>query len=285
MTEDEEPLEVVARVVGPGGPHPPPRRVVGDLRGVRFDRRSTEVMVEAAVVCDVSFDGIRFEEFSVRDGAVFSGCDFSRVRSGHMSHLSANLPQAVYRDCRFDRADLRHFSPGTARFERCTFDGARLDGWRSNLAEFVDCHFAGRIRNVKFFGRANGPLAEVLGVEGRVNEFRGNDFRHAELLDTSFVLGISLEAQRWPEGPDYVRLDRLGERVQRARAEVIHWTDLDARRDALIMLKVLHEGYVDQGQDDLFTHRATMGRSFSDTAERVWNLLAAGSGGARSREA
>lgn len=74
-----------------------------------------------------------------------------------------HLPRTVYRDCHFDRAELRHFSVGTARFERCTFDGARLDGWRSNLAEFVDCHFAGKIRNVKFFGRSNGPLAEMLG--------------------------------------------------------------------------------------------------------------------------
>jgi uncharacterized protein YjbI with pentapeptide repeats len=277
MAEDREPLEVVARVIGAGRPNPPPRRVVGDLQGGQFDRRSTEVVFEAVVVRDVSFDGMRFEELSVRDGGVFSGCDFSRMRSRHMSHLSSNLPRTVYRDCRFLGADLRHFSVGTARFERCILDGARLDGWRSNLAEFVDCHFAGRIRNVKFFGRANGPLAEVLGIEGRANEFRGNDFSQAELLDTSFVLGIDLDAQRWPEGPGYIRLNGLGERVQRARAKVVHWADLEARRDAMTMLELLQTAYVDQDQDNLFTHRATLGRAYGETAERVWDLLATAS--------
>ena len=282
MTEDEEPLEAVARVIGAGRPpHQPPRRVVGDLQGGRFDRRSMEVVFEAVAVHDVSFVGMRFEEFSVRDGGVFSGCDFSRVRSRYMSHLSANLPRTVYRECRFDLADLRHFSLGTARFERCTFDGARMDGWRSNLAEFVDCHFAGKIRNVKFFGRANGPLAEVLEAEGRVNEFRGNDFHQAELIDTSFVMGIDLDAQRWPEGPDYIRLDGLGKRVQRVRAEVVHWTDLEARRDALIILEILQKAYVDQDQDDLIMHRATLRRSYGETAERIWDLLAASSASVR----
>ena len=118
MTEDEEPLEVVARVIGAGRPHPPPRRAVGDLRGGRFDRRTTRVVFEAVTADDVSFAGMRFEEFSVHDGGVFSGCDFSRMQSRYKSHLSSNLPRTVYRDCRFDRADLRHFSVGTARSNR-----------------------------------------------------------------------------------------------------------------------------------------------------------------------
>jgi hypothetical protein len=281
MTEDGELQEVAARVVGSGRPHPSPRRVVGELEGGRFDRRSTNVAFEAATVRDVSFAGMGFEELSVRNGGLFSGCDFSRVRSRYMSHLSANLPAAVYRDCRFDGADMREFSLGTARFERCTFDGARLDGWRSNLAEFVDCTLAGRIRNVRFFGQANGPLAEELALDGRVNEFRGNDFRRAELLDTSFVMGIDLDAQRWPEAPGYIRLDGLGERVRRVRTEVIHWTDLDARRDALVMLEILQKAYLDLGQDDLFLHRATLGRSNRETAEQIWDLLATARGADR----
>jgi len=274
---DEEPLEVVARVVGKARPVPPPRLVTSDLKGGRFDRRSTSVAFEAVTVSDVSFAGMRFEKLSVRGGCVFSGCDFSRVRSRYVSHLSPDLPEAVYRDCRFDRADLRDFFPGTARFERCTFDGARLDGWRSDVAEFVDCHFAGKVRDVMFWGRPYGILAEELGVDRPVNEFRGNDFRQAELISCSFVMGIDLDAQRWPEGPAYIRLDGLGERVRRVRAEVIRWTDLAARRDALIMLEVLQESTVDQDQDDLFMRRADLGRSYRETAERVWDLLATAS--------
>jgi len=87
-------------------------------------------------------------------------------------------------------------------------------------------------------------------------------------------MGIDLDAQRWPEGPAYLRLDGLGERVRRVRAEVVRWTDLEARRDALIMLEVLQEE-VDQDQEDLFMRRADLGRSYRETAERVWDLLAA----------
>jgi hypothetical protein len=57
------------------------------------------------------------------------------------------------------------------------------------------------------------------------------------------------------------------------RAEAIRWTDLEARRYALIMLEVLQEAIVDEGQDDLFTRRANLGRSYRQTAEQVWNLL------------
>ena len=274
MADEEEPLEVVARVVGKARRVPPIRVVTSDLQGGRFDPRGTRVAFEGVTVSRVSFAGIRFQELSVAGSCVFSGCDFSRVRSRYMSWLSRAEVQAVYRGCRFDHADLRDFRPEAARFERCSFDHARMDGWRSDLGEFIDCHFAGKVRNVKFWGRPYGIVAEKAGVDRPVNEFRGNDFRQAELINVSFVLGIDLDAQRWPEGPAYIRLDRLGERIQRVRAQVIRWTDLDARRDALIMLDVLQEGDVDQGQDDLFMRRATLGRSYQQTAERVWDLLA-----------
>jgi hypothetical protein len=270
---DEEPLEVTARVVGTRR-LPPTRDVTSDLHGGRFDRHSTMVAFEAVTVSDVSFAGMRFQEFSARGGCVFSGCDFSRVRSRYVSHLSPALPQTVYRDCRFDRADLREFFPGSARFERCRFDHARLDGWRSDLAEFIDCYFAGKVSNVIFWGRPYGILAEELEIDRPVNEFRGNDFRQAEVRNCLFVLGIDLDGQRWPEGPAYIRLDRLGERLRRVRAEVIRWTDLEARRDALIMLEVLQEAVVDQDQDDLFMDRATLGEDNPDVAEEVWDLLA-----------
>src|SRR5262245_37369821 len=148
---DEEPLEVTARVVGKTRSIPPHRVITRDVRGGRFDRRSTMVAFEGVTVTEVSFAGMRFQQFFVEGACVFSGCDFSGVRSRYVSHLSPRLPQVVYRDCRFDRADLRDFSPGTARFERCTFDGAQLDGWRSDVAEFIDCHFAGKVRNVRFW--------------------------------------------------------------------------------------------------------------------------------------
>src|SRR5262245_43079972 len=88
MTDEEEPLEVVARVVGKAKPVPPTQVVASDLQGGRFDRRSTMVAFEAVTVSDVSFAGMRFEKLSVRGGCLFCGCDFRRVRSRYMSYLS-----------------------------------------------------------------------------------------------------------------------------------------------------------------------------------------------------
>lgn len=64
----------------------------------------------------------------------------------------------------------------------------------------------------------------------RRNEFRGNDFSQTDLIDTAFKFGIDISAQRWPQGPEYIRLDRLAERFARARKEIEAWSSESDRR-------------------------------------------------------
>lgn len=266
---DDPGFKFEARAKRLRGSFPAPVRITGALQEQQLDRAIQNVFFEAARVSRVSFHKMRFKTFLARDCA-FSECDFRQVRSVWGSDFST-VPQSVYRDCRFDGADLRNFDPGVARFEHCSFVGARLDGWRATAGEFIDCEFSGPIRNVKFFGRPYGVLADHL--QRTVNEFRGNDFRLAELVGTDFAMGIDIGAQCWPEDTAYIRLDRMSERIRHVRADVVRWSDLEARQDALSMLDILLQD-VQDGQDELFARRSNLGREYPEVRECVWDRLA-----------
>jgi hypothetical protein len=163
--------------------------------------------------------------------------------------------------------------PGQARFERCTFDNAKIDAWESFTAEFVDCHFAGRVVNARFYGRPWGAHAEQLDPARTVNAFTGNDFRKAELVGVTFIHSIDIKKQRWPEGPEYVTLDRIHQRIAKTRLGVLEWRDHAARQEALDML---------QAASLLYAHQMTViGRRVEErwsatpaVQERVWDALA-----------
>ncbi len=196
----------------------------GHLSGVRFEATPEGVYFEGAVLSDVDFSGLRIDFFHVR-GSTFERCDFSRavLRVGSLSVS----PPSVYRDCRFDGADLREVDPGLAQFERCTFDRVKIDGWRCTHNSFIDCHFAGRMRKVDFsggrsgdptmIGWASGPRNGLLASR-QPNEFRGNDFRDAIFEDVDFICGIDVDAQILPEDPAYVRLDCRSETIDHVEA-------------------------------------------------------------------
>jgi hypothetical protein len=112
-----------------------------------------------------------------------------------------------------------------SRFERCVFDGARLRDLRLDNTEFIDCVFRGRIWHTIFFGSPSrwGGDAEPRRL---ANEWRGNDFTQADLVDVDFR-DIDLAAQRWPTGVDeYALLDRID---QRAAAAIATMSDLPDR--------------------------------------------------------
>ena len=171
-------------------------------------------------------------------------------------------------------ADLTGVRPGQARFERCTFDNAKLDAWESFTAEFIDCHFAGRLKDVRFYGRPWGSGADRIDPLRTTNAFTGNDFRKADLLGVVFAHGIDIKKQKWPEGPQYVILDRIHQRIAKVRLGVLEWRDHEARQQALDML---------QAASLLYSHQMTIiGRRVEQrwTAapaiqERVWDELAA----------
>ena len=109
----------------------------------------------------------------------------------------------------------------------------------------------------------------------RRNEFRGNDFREADLIDVAFRAGIDLDAQLLPPaGETYVRLRDLNGRVHKARREVKRWPDEQHPREALRMLEVVESVFDDEGPD-VFTRRDfVIGMTDRrELGERVLHLL------------
>lgn len=231
------------------------------------------IMLDRATLEGVDFRRASFERFAPT-ACVFVGCDFRGLTfDTRLQAIFSSRVQSVFRDCRFDGADLRHAGPGQSRFERCTFDGARLEHWTSLAGEFVDCHFAGPIVRSKFHGRPFGAPAGQLSPRRTTNEFQGNDFREAVLVDTAFVHGISFAQQRWPDERDHVHLDRIHVRLERGRAAVIRWKDQEARQGALQLLLDLSERYGEQ--TEIIRRRVDPQAPVSAAVQlQLWQLLA-----------
>jgi hypothetical protein len=165
------------------------------------------------------------------------GCDFSRFAPG--GGAFGYLDQSIYLDCRFDGADLTQIAPGRARFERCQFTNVRIRDWFTSYASFVDCVFAGRIERSTFAGRWGIGLPQEQGHAP--NEFHGNDFSRANMVDTSFRYGIDLLLQILPGPPQYVLLDQWPARVARARELVRSQFPGSEREKALRHLEILSD--------------------------------------------
>ncbi len=231
------------------------------------------VMLERATLSDVDFRRVAFDHFAPR-GCVFENCDFRGVAlERRIQPIFSSVPQSVFRGCRFDGVDFRRANVGQSRFERCSFGEARIDAWNVTCAEFVDCRFTGPIARVRFYGRPWGHGAESLDPARTANEFRGNDFREAELIDVAFIMGIPIGAQRWPEGEEYVRLDRIHQRLTRARGEILRWRDLEARGAALDVVQAA--SFLYREQSEIVARRVdTTSPAPAEIQDRVWEVLA-----------
>ena len=204
------------------------------------------VSVGRAGLANVDFRKARFDKFQLAVGN-FVACDFRGLRLDEkFAPFFVTRPRSTFTSCKFDGADLRQISPEGTRFEKCSFDDARLDGWTPARAEFVECRFAGKILSVTFSGRPAGPGSTRIDPVRSKNDFRGNDFRDAQLIDTVFVFGIDLEQQRWPLGDDYVRLDKFHRRLEAARADILGWETGEMRTAGLAMLQSLAQRWQDQ---------------------------------------
>ena len=227
------------------------------------------VAINRATLRGVDFRKARFDRFSLA-GCLFVACDFRALRfDKRYQPLFSARPASIFRDCRFDGADLRRMRLGEARFERCTFDDALLDGWRAEAAEFVGCRFAGAIGRVTFSGRPTGNAGR--GVERKRNEFDQNDFRDADLDQVVFTYGIDLGAQRLPQNERYIRLDRFPQRLARARAEVVRWDVQEERVAAVTMLRDLATRYRDQRE--VIASRVSAAGPAARVQTRVWAVL------------
>ena len=227
------------------------------------------VQLHRAALRGVDFRKARFERFDL-GGSLFERCDFRGLRiDKRFAPMLVASPRNTFRHCRFDGADLHRTPLGQSRFEHCTFDDALLEGIRAEAAEFVDCRFAGPLDGVTFHGMP--PSTETVTPPRKRNEFRGNDFRDAEIGDVLFVGWIDLHAQRWPDDEIYVNVDNFRRRLAKARTEVREWYERD-RRPALAMLDQLAKRWRDQ--DHVFTRRWSARIDAPDRVQaRVWELL------------
>lgn len=259
----------------------PAEIVTHDLKGGRFEPDPARTAwFEHVTVEEVDFQRAQFGDFNKEKyggfyarGSLFVRCDFRRAKfdQGMLSHK----PQTTFRECRFDGAELwersqrQTISVGQTRFERCTFDGAKIRGWFSHEADFLDCHFAGKIDRCRFFGR---PPAQrgFLDPPRDVNEFRGNDFREADLIWTTFEYGIDIGAQLWPESDAYIRFDRARERLGRIRPRVESWPDEEERKALVVELQLLEE----LKQDEIFARRHEPDERIPlSLKDKLWELL------------
>jgi hypothetical protein len=83
------------------------------------------------------------------------------------------------------------------------------------------------------------------------NEFHGNDFSGADLIDVAFRTGIDLEQQRLPSGPDYLYIPDAADAIERARQGLADWMPgTELQRKALVIVNVEGETVKD-GQRQL----------------------------------
>src|SRR2546428_11141797 len=195
------------------------------------------ISVGRAGLANVDFRKAKFDKFQLAV-ANFVSCDFRGLQLGErFAPFFTTRPRSVFTSCKFDGADLRQISPEGTRFEKCSFEDARFDGWTPARAEFVECRFAGKVVSVTFSGRPAGPGSTRIDPVRSKNEFRGNDFRDAQLIDTVFVFGIDLDQQRWPVGDDYVRLDKFHRRLEAPRPDLPGWETGEKRAARLATLQ------------------------------------------------
>jgi pentapeptide repeat protein len=229
------------------------------------------VALHRATITGVDFRRARFDKFSL-GGCLFDHCDFRGLKlDRRLAPLLVALPRSVFRDCRFDGADLRRAFLGQSRFERCSFDDANVDGSHAETAEFVDCRFAGPLDDVTFYGTPSGPEAKRLDPPRKRNEFRGNDFRDAELLDVAFVAGVDMTRQRFPDDDLHVRVEGFQRRLAKARSDIKNWYERD-RAPATVMIATLEARWRDQ--DVVVARRWTPRIKAPDRIQaRVWEVL------------
>jgi len=137
-----------------------------------------------------SFSDRRLMGFS-SEACQFLSCKFERMHIESAS-FGGGRSESLYEDCSFDGSEI-YGSPGIARFERCTFRDVRIEGFFSLAGSFIDCVFSGDIRGSVF----HGSLPDSI-YGPRDNEFRGNDFREARLVDVDFRGGIDMSKQQMP---------------------------------------------------------------------------------------
>ena len=87
------------------------------------------------------------------------------------------------------------------------------------------------------------------------------------------MLFRSLEKKHWPQSRDYIRLDRVHQRLTRGHGEILRWKDLESRGEAMAMMRDLSLLY--RQQNDVIARRSDPRRTTApEVQEKVWSTLA-----------
>jgi len=169
-------------------------------------------------------------------GSRFERCHFDKLRIDNCN-FGAGKEISEYIECSFDGANMRMGPGGYARFVRCSFLRANLREWDCIAVEMIECTFSGRLRKAVFNGTVREDMRSI--AKRTQNEFRGNDFSAVKLEDVAFRTGIELSQQRLPSGNEHLYLADAERAIQRARAGVMGWRDLERRQQAMTTIKTL----------------------------------------------
>lgn len=229
---------------------------------------SQRVVLDHDRLVGADFSGRKLVQFSA-NGSRLERCRFDKAKIDSGS-FGAGRETSEYVDCSFDGARIRFGPGGNARFVRCSFRDVDLRDWFCFGVELIDCTFSGRMRKAFFNGAVPEDKRAMIGREH--NEFHGNDFSAMTLIDVGFRSGVDLTQQQLPSGPDYLYVPDAAEAVQRARAGVIGWDDLDLRQPATTIIKILEEE-VAAGQSQLFLRPADYSKLRKDAVDAVMALL------------
>jgi hypothetical protein len=222
---------------------------------------------------DADYSGrvlLRFGAF----GSRLEHCRFENARFDDCS-FGEGRETSEYIECSFDGLCFGHSNGGFSRFVRCSFRNVNLRDWFCFSAEFIDCIFTGRLKKCIFNGTVPEDDRQWVGREW--NEFHGNDFSGADLVDVAFRTGIDLEQQRLPTGPEYLYLPDAVAAIERARRGLANWMPgTELQRRAMVLVNV-YADTVENGQRQLFLrpsgHCKAPARMPREAVDKVVELL------------
>ncbi|MFH1329824.1 MAG: hypothetical protein ABIJ48_04105 [Actinomycetota bacterium] len=237
---------------------------------MKIDERKL-VDLDHAHLQGADFSGQKLLKFSAV-GCRLQACRFDKSTIEDAS-FGAGHETSEYVECSFEGARIRHIGSKRARFVRCSFRDVEIHEWFCLTGELVDCVFSGRLHKAVFHGKV--PDHERAQIGRETNEFHGNNFSAMKLIDVDFRGGIDLTQQRLPSGPEYLYVADAAQAVERARAQVIVWADLELRRSALVLIGILEKD-VAGGQRQLFLRPAGLHSALGrDAVDAVAALLQA----------
>lgn len=197
----EVPMKVQTKVIGSDGVDPSERVFLEHVKLANADYSALDLTYFGTVGC--RFENCKFDKLCVDDTAFGSGRELTE-----------------FVGCSFDNSIFTR-GGGFTRFIGCCFQSTVLRKWTCFKAEFIDCTFTGRLQTCIFNGTV--PEEDRSWVGRQRNQFRGNDFSGAELIDVAFRTGIDLSQQHLPTGPDYLYIPDAEAAINRAQLGLADW--------------------------------------------------------------